>query len=142
MSYVEPTTGTVYATSEGPYLTVEGVFNDKNFWVNMQQQQQQQQQRSRHLQEQKQQSEREKIDDQGNLAGVVKTGVAGEAATITRASSLSFDLLDGSLWEYVFIDPMLEVGGDLTFYGALCRFYDALTGERFLSLHALFNSTC
>ncbi|CAM9681783.1 unnamed protein product, partial [Scytosiphon promiscuus] len=32
VSYVEPTTGAVYPTSKGPYLTVEGLFNAKNYW--------------------------------------------------------------------------------------------------------------
>ncbi|CAN0317934.1 unnamed protein product, partial [Laminaria digitata] len=51
MSYVEPTTGAVYRTSAAPYLAVEGLFNDKNYWVNMQQQQQQQQQQQRQQQQ-------------------------------------------------------------------------------------------
>lgn len=85
MSYVEPTTGAVWATSEGPYLSIEALFNDKNYWINMQQQRQRQQQKhqyqSRH---------------QGDEHKTVET------------SSLSFDLLDGDLWTYVFMDPVQE----------------------------------
>lgn len=103
MSYVEPTTGAVWATSEGPYLSVEALFNDKNYWVNMQQQQQQQ------YQPRQEGNEHKKVDPgQHPAAGDVKT------------SSLSFDLLDGNLWAYVFIDPMQEAS--MTDLGCLlCR---------------------
>ncbi|CAM9659426.1 unnamed protein product, partial [Ectocarpus sp. 12 AP-2014] len=84
VSYVEPTTGDIYPTSAAPYLTVEGLFNAKNYWVNMQQQQQQRQR-----------------DTDG------KGGEGGEGGR--RAAPLSFDLMDGGLWEYVFIDPMQEM---------------------------------
>ena len=86
VSYVEPTTGAVYPTSAAPYLTVEALFNAKNYWVNMQQQQQQQQQLK------------------GGAGNTVKGGSGHR-----NAGPLSFDLLDGGLWEYVFIDPMQEV---------------------------------
>eukprot|EP00903_Cladosiphon_okamuranus_P016150 g14905.t1 len=98
MSYVEPTTGAVYPTSAAPYLTVEALFNAKNYWVNMQQQQQQEQQ--------PQQQRKEGDDD------TVKGGGSGNGngdGGNRRAGLLSFDLLDGSLWEYVFIDPMQEM---------------------------------
>ncbi|CAM9607981.1 unnamed protein product, partial [Hapterophycus canaliculatus] len=91
VSYVEPTTGAVYPTSEAPYLTVEGLFNAKNYWVNMQQQQQQQQK------QQLKESDAARIGDHSGFSG------RGSPA------ALSFDLLDGGLWEYVFIDPMQEM---------------------------------
>eukprot|EP00752_Nemacystus_decipiens_P018589 g16667.t1 len=94
VSYVEPTTGAVYPTSAAPYLTVEALFNAKNYWVNMQQQQQQQQQ-------QRQQQRKEGDGD------AVKGG--GGGSVLRSAAPLSFDLLDGGLWEYVFIDPMQEM---------------------------------
>lgn len=34
--YIEPSTGIEYPTDSSPYLSIESVFNDKNFWVNMQ----------------------------------------------------------------------------------------------------------
>mmetsp|Transcript_69999 Transcript_69999/g.195823 ORF Transcript_69999/g.195823 Transcript_69999/m.195823 type:complete len:880 (-) Transcript_69999:41-2680(-) len=36
MVFVEPTTGTVYPVAEAPYLSIDGIWNNKNFWVNMQ----------------------------------------------------------------------------------------------------------
>lgn len=100
MSYVEPTTGEVYRTSAAPYLAVEGLFNDKNYWVNMQQRQQQQQQKqqAQNVQGGKQQAKG------GDSGGGVSSGGGGGGG-----DSLSFDLLDGGMWEYVFIDPMQEV---------------------------------
>ncbi|CAN0415525.1 unnamed protein product, partial [Ectocarpus sp. 12 AP-2014] len=92
VSYVEPTTGDIYPTSAAPYLTVEGLFNAKNYWVNMQQQQQQRQ---------RQQQQQQQRDTDG------KGGEGGQGGR--RAAPLSFDLMDGGLWEYVFIDPMQEM---------------------------------
>ncbi|CAN0393322.1 unnamed protein product [Pylaiella littoralis] len=94
VSYVEPTTGAVYPTSAAPYLAVEGLFNAKNYWVNMQQQKQQQQQQ--------QQQHKEAEGDTARPAGSGSGGGRG-------VGHLSFDLLDGALWEYVFIDPMQEM---------------------------------
>lgn len=34
--FLEPSTGAQYSTAGSPYLTVEAVFNHKNYWVNMQ----------------------------------------------------------------------------------------------------------
>ena len=33
--FIEPTTGRVYQLDTSPYLTVDAVFNHRNFWVNM-----------------------------------------------------------------------------------------------------------
>lgn len=33
--YVEPSTGVVYSQSNSPYLGVESVWNEKNYWVNV-----------------------------------------------------------------------------------------------------------
>lgn len=35
-TYVEPTTGTIWTIPESPYLGVESVWNEKNYWVNVQ----------------------------------------------------------------------------------------------------------
>lgn len=93
MSYVEPTTGAVWATSEGPYLSVEALFNDKNYWVNMQQQ------RRRRRQNQQCQSRHQDDEHKPVDPGQQK---------VETSSSLSFDLLDGNLWTYVFMDPIQE----------------------------------
>ena len=36
MQFVEPSTGKLYPVGESPYEKIEGVWNAKNFWVNMQ----------------------------------------------------------------------------------------------------------
>lgn len=109
MSYVEPTTGAVYSTRSPPYFSVEGLFNDKNYWVNMQQQKQQRKQRH-------QRKDESKRTDQSDAGGASdgrggETGITMERdeQNVNRIPPLSFDLLDGKLWEYVFIDPMQEV---------------------------------
>jgi len=33
--FIEPTTCRHYTIEESPYYTVEGVFNNKNFWINI-----------------------------------------------------------------------------------------------------------
>lgn len=33
--FIEPSTGRKYAVKESPYLTIECIFNNRNFWVNM-----------------------------------------------------------------------------------------------------------
>lgn len=33
--FIEPSTGRVYPLNESPYLTVDAVFNNRNFWINM-----------------------------------------------------------------------------------------------------------
>lgn len=33
--FIEPTTGRIYPINESPYMSVDAVFNHKNFWVNM-----------------------------------------------------------------------------------------------------------
>eukprot|EP00904_Undaria_pinnatifida_P000051 jgi/Undpi1/10046/HiC_scaffold_28.g12500.m1 len=101
MSYVEPTTGEIYRTSAAPYLAVEGLFNNKNYWVNMQQQQQQAQNTRR------EKGGREQQAKSGAVPTERAPGCGGGGGGGSNA--LSFDLLDGGMWEYVFIDPMQEV---------------------------------
>jgi len=33
--FIEPTTGRKYAIDEAPYYGVEAIFNNKNFWINL-----------------------------------------------------------------------------------------------------------
>ena len=33
--FIEPTTGRHYSIKNAPYISIEGIFNNKNFWVNM-----------------------------------------------------------------------------------------------------------
>lgn len=33
--FIEPSTGRIYPLNESPYLTVDAVFNNRNFWINM-----------------------------------------------------------------------------------------------------------
>jgi hypothetical protein len=34
--FIESTTGRKYSIKEAPYLSIEAIFNHRNFWVNMQ----------------------------------------------------------------------------------------------------------
>mmetsp|Transcript_3231 Transcript_3231/g.12365 ORF Transcript_3231/g.12365 Transcript_3231/m.12365 type:complete len:648 (-) Transcript_3231:1303-3246(-) len=36
LSFIEPTTGGMYSQASAPYLGVEGMWNPKNYWINMQ----------------------------------------------------------------------------------------------------------
>ena len=64
-SFVEPSTGQIFPTTASPYLSVDAIWNARNYFVNMQ-----------------------------------------SAETV---SQMSFDTLDSSAWEYVFIDPADQV---------------------------------
>jgi hypothetical protein len=33
--YIEPSTGRKYFAEEAPYYTIEAIFNNKNYWINM-----------------------------------------------------------------------------------------------------------
>lgn len=33
--FIEPTTGRTYALDSSPYHSVQAIFNNKNFWVNL-----------------------------------------------------------------------------------------------------------
>lgn len=33
--FIEPTTGRRYSVDDAPYYSVEGIFNHKNFWINL-----------------------------------------------------------------------------------------------------------
>lgn len=115
MFYVEPTTGAVYPSSSAPYFTVEGLFNNKNYWANIQRNEKQQ----RQLQTDSCAGGviQEETRKMGRWKGGTGSGDRGEgekSMDSTRRSgegspALSFDLLDSNLWEFVFIDPMREV---------------------------------
>jgi len=33
--FIEPTTGRKYRVQDCPYFTIEAIFNNKNFWINL-----------------------------------------------------------------------------------------------------------
>ena len=33
--FIEPTTGRSYSLTESPYFSVEAIFNNRNFWINL-----------------------------------------------------------------------------------------------------------
>lgn len=35
--FIEPSTGRIYNVNDSPYLTIDAVFNHRNFWINMKQ---------------------------------------------------------------------------------------------------------
>ncbi|CAM9372592.1 unnamed protein product [Chrysoparadoxa australica] len=76
MVYIEPATGVIYPVAQSPFLSVEAIFNAKNFWVNMQ---------------------------KGNNQATNQSSCEN---TLVDATRMSYDLLNTELWEYALIDPL------------------------------------